>query len=111
MDPPATGESVDQEQPAAADVLGSSRPDLTFEPGALVDNLAADNLIVELKPEGDFASSMKRGVSHEFRDHEGELAQSFRADIAVEISLRGGASQTGGGRVRRQARVRCGLFA
>ena len=71
MDAPATGESVDQKQPAAADFFGTPRTDLAFEPGALVDDLAADDRVVDLESEDDLASSVDRGIVDEFRDHQG----------------------------------------
>ena len=58
VDAPAIGESRDEEQAAASDVLRTSRADLVLEPAALVDHLAANDVLVELKSEDDLAASV-----------------------------------------------------
>ena len=70
MDAPAIGESLDQKQPTAADFVRTSRADLVFEPAALIDDLAANNALVELKSEDDLATSMHQGVAHELRNNQ-----------------------------------------
>jgi hypothetical protein len=72
------------------------------EPGALVDHLAVDSVMVEAKPEDHLTDSVNRRVGHEFRDHEGQLAQSFRADLAGQMPSRRGSSDTGRGQVGRE---------
>ena len=102
MDSPTTCESVDHKQPATAEVLGCSRANLMHEPGALVDHLATDDLVVEAKPEDHLTDSMNRRIGHQFRDHKGQLAQSLRADPAGQMPSRRGSSDTGSGRVLRK---------
>jgi hypothetical protein len=108
MDAPVTGESIDQVQPTAADFLRSSRAYLAFKPGALVDDLAADDLVVDVKSEDDLASAVDQGIAHELRDHQGQLAQPFWIDVPGEISLRRGASQTRSGRIGWQVECKVG---
>ena len=74
MDSPTTRESVDHEKPATAEVLGCSRSYLMHEPGALVDHLAADDLVVEAKSKDHLTDSVNQRIGHQFRDHEGQLA-------------------------------------
>jgi hypothetical protein len=71
MNAPSIGEFRDQKQSTAPDVFRTSRADLVLEPAALIDHLAANNALVELKTEDDLAASMIYGIAHEFRDHEG----------------------------------------
>ena len=58
MDAPAIGESRDQKQSTAPDVFRTPRANLVLEPVALVDHLAANDALVEFKPEDDPATSM-----------------------------------------------------
>ena len=58
VDAPAIGESRDEEQSTASDVLRTSCADLVLEPAALVDHLAADDVLVELNSEDDLATSV-----------------------------------------------------
>ena len=90
MDSPTTCESVDHEKPATAGVFGCSRPYLMHEPGALVDHVAADDLVVEAKSEDHLTDSVNRRIGHQFRNHEGQLAQSFRTDLAGQMPSRRG---------------------
>ena len=62
VDAPAIGECFDQKQSAAADFFRSARADLAFEPGALIDDFAANDLLVELKSEDDLATSMHQAL-------------------------------------------------
>jgi hypothetical protein len=55
---PAIVESLDQKQSTAADVVRTSRADFKLEAAALIDHLAANNALVELKSEDDLATSM-----------------------------------------------------
>jgi ERCC4-type nuclease len=65
MDAPAIGESRDDKQSMASDILTTSRADHVLEPAALVDYLAANDAVVESKSEHDLAMSMLEGVAHE----------------------------------------------
>jgi hypothetical protein len=58
VDAPAIGESPDQEQPAASDVLRTTRTDLVLEPAALVDHLPANDVVIELKSEDNLPASV-----------------------------------------------------
>ena len=71
MDAPAIGEFRDQKQSTASDVFRTSRADLVLEPAALIDHLAANDALVELKSEDDLAASMLQGVTDELRDNQG----------------------------------------
>jgi hypothetical protein len=57
VDASAIGESRDQKRSTASDVFRTSRADLVLEPAALVDHLAANAVLVELKSEDDPATS------------------------------------------------------
>ena len=58
VDAPAIAESLDEKQSTAADVVRTSRADFVLEAAALIDHLAANNAVVELKSEDDLATSM-----------------------------------------------------
>ncbi len=70
VDAPASGESLDQKQSTAADVVRASRAEFVLEAAALIDHLAANNALVELKSEDDLATSVYKGVAHELRNNE-----------------------------------------
>jgi hypothetical protein len=55
---PTSGESFDQKQSAAADVVRASRADLGLETAAFVDDFAASDPLVEFKSEDDLATPM-----------------------------------------------------
>jgi hypothetical protein len=86
----------------------ASRAYLAFEPSTLVDDLAANDLIADLKSEDDLASSVNRSVADELRDNQGQLAQPFWVDLAGEIPFGRGASQPGGGRIWRKLERKVG---
>ena len=47
-----------RKQSTAADVVRTSRADFVLEAATLIDHLAANNALVELKSEDDLATSM-----------------------------------------------------
>jgi len=58
VDARAIGESLDQKQCTAADVVRTSCAEFVLEAAALIDHLTANNALVELKSEDDRATSM-----------------------------------------------------
>ena len=63
---PTSGESFDQKQSAAADVVRSSGADLVLETAAFVDDFAASDPLVEFKSEDDLATPVHKALLTSF---------------------------------------------